>query len=547
MRRTGSRRLAACALASILLLGACIGDTNTPDDPEETSAAESAGPPVEGDESTPPLAEVGESVAQELPSDPADDDAYADFYDQGIDWGECAEDVTEQSQDDLECATVTVPLAWDTPDGEDIEISLVKLPATGESEGSLLTNPGGPGGSGVDFVGRSGSTLFSQELRESYDLIGFDPRGVSRSAGIECLDDAQTDEYRADTYDAATEEGLDATLEWTDRISEACASNSGDVLPYLDTYSVARDLDVLRATLGDEELDYLGFSYGTYLGATYADLYPERTGHIILDGALDPQLTADQISEGQAEGFDQALDAFAQYCLDQEECALRGPSAEEATEQPSDLLDSIAEDPLPTNDSDRPLTGALASSAVLMLLYNDANWSFGIEALNAAANGDGSQLLYYGDLSSDRMDDGSYLGNSNYAITAVNCLDRVGVEDVDWQREQTERLQEEYPHLGMTMYNQATCDRWPESPVREPAPIAAEGSSPIVVIGTTGDPATPYAWSENLAEQLDDSRLLTFEADGHTAYGRSGGCIEEAVDAYLLEDTVPEDGLVCSG
>ena len=296
--------------------------------------------------------------------------------------------------------------------------------------------------------------------------------------------------------------------------------------------------------LGDEELDYLGYSYGTYLGASYAELHPERVGRFVLDGAVDPDMSMDEFSAGQAEGFEHATEAFLARCLEAgDACPFRGDEAE-AKEQLLSFFESVDETPLDTGDPERPLTGALARSAVLTLLYDDAQWEYGREALAAAMNGDGSQLLYIADLSSERRYDGTYRTNAAFAITAVNCLDHPGVADEQWVEQEAERLAEEFPTFG-PMLGGDGCAQWPEEPVREPAPITAEGAGPILVVGTTGDPATPYAWSEELASQLDDATLLTYEGEGHTAYGRSGGCVEEQVDAYLLGGTVPEEGLRC--
>jgi pimeloyl-ACP methyl ester carboxylesterase len=551
--RRGALRVLAGAAATALLVSGCSLLDGGADGADGRSGGSDAGSASDGGSgsggdggSTPALAELGTSHAQDLPSDPAEDSAYADFYDQDAVWEGCRQDVLDEAAvQGLQCTTVKVPKAWDDPGAGDVEISLVRLPATGDAKGSLLTNPGGPGGSGVDFLAQSGDYLFSQKVRENYDLISFDPRGVSRSEGIECLDDSQTDEYRADTYDGGTPEGLTKSLDWMQKISDACEKNSGDLLPYLDTYSAARDMDVLRSAVGDDSLNYLGFSYGTYLGATYADLYPDRVGRFVLDGVMDPSLTGDQIVEGQAKGFQQATEQFAKFCIKQEDCPLTGSTPEEATKELTDLLDSISDDPISTKDPDRPLTGALATAGVQMMMYSDDYWSLGVQALSDAADGDGSTLLALADLSAGRQDDGTYKGNDLFAINAVNCLDHPGVASLDWQKQESARLLKEYPAAGMTDYSQAMCDTWPVKPLREPAEVHAKGSDQIVVIGTTRDPATPYAWAKSLDSQLDNSTLITFDGDGHTAYSRSGGCVEDAVDAYLVDGTSPRKGLTC--
>lgn len=487
------------------------------------------------------LPEIGTSFAEGLSGDPATDQDYASYYDQQIDWQACEEYVG------AECGTLTVPKAWNDPSKGEFHLAMVRLPASGDRQGSLLMNPGGPGGSGVEFVGGSGDQVVSASVREHYDLVGFDPRGVGASDGIRCLDDQQTDQYLAATYDMDTSAGLAQGKDWMTKVASACEQNSGGDLPYLDTLSVARDLDVMRAAVGSEKLDYLGFSYGTYIGETYAELYPERTGRIVLDGVIDPALTGDGMNEGQAKGFENATHAFAEWCQAQRSgsCPLTG-TADEGVQQIRDLFAQIDANPLRTTDANRPLTGALARSGVLTGMYSDANWPYLMLALQDAMEGDGSVLLQFADLSSDRNKDGTYNGNGNYAITAVNCLDHPAVEDEAWMAQQSQKLAEEYPTFGPGMgYSGLTCELWPVGPMRTPAPIHADGAAPIVLIGTTGDPATPYEWAQSTRKQMSTSVLLTYEGNGHTAYGRSGGCIEDAVDAYLLQGTVPQDGLTC--
>lgn len=532
-------RFSAAAAAAVLLISGCTltGGEADPSAPTGEDQAQDEGQSTGGSDL--PLAELGTSAAQELPGDPATDADYSSYYEQEIQWGEC-EDVDLTG---AECGTLTVPMVWNDPSAGDLEIAVARVQGSGQDTRPLVLNPGGPGGSGVNFL-ESSPYLFSQEIREGFDLVGFDPRGVGRSAGIECLSDEEIDQFRAETLEPGSAEAEESAEEWSTRIAESCEANSGEILPYLDTYSAARDMDVLRAALGSEQLDYFGFSYGTYLGSTYADVYPERVGRFVLDGAIDPTITMNELSAGQAEGFEKATAAFVEACLEAtDSCPLKGDAAE-AGEQLRAFLDSVDASPLDSGDPQRPLTGALARSALLILMYSDESWQFGRDALTAAMNGDGSQLLSIADQSAERQLDGSYRTNSTSAITAVNCLDHPGVTDEKWLEQESERLAEEFPTFGASMGGDG-CAQWPVPPLREPAPIAAEGAGPIVVIGTTGDPATPYRWSQGLAEQLDSASLLTFDGEGHTAYGRSGGCIEEQVDAYLLEGTVPEDGFTC--
>lgn len=546
-------RLATALAASALVLAGCGvlpfgGGTGTggSDGGASSSASSTDGSAGDGSASggtgtsDGALPKAGTSHAAGLKTDPAEDQAYASYYGQSIDWQPCEDYAGAQ------CGTLTVPKAWDDPSAGDLELAMVKVPATGQRTGTLFMNPGGPGGSGVSFVGDSATMIVGSDVREKYDMVGFDPRGVAGSSPVRCLDDAQTDEYLSATYDMTTPEGLEEGRTWAKTVADSCAQNSGDLLEYVDTLSAARDMDVMRAAVDSEKLDYLGFSYGTYLGATYAETYPDRVGSFVLDGAIDPSLTGDEFSAGQAEAFEGATDAFIEACLDAgEECPLEGEPAE-AKQQLLDFLASVEEEPLPTGDPERPLTGSLARSGLLILMYEDGTWSLGRDALADAMDGDGTALLSLADQGANRNLDGSYNGNSAVAITAVNCLDHPAVTDMDWQRSEAERLAEENPTFGPTFgFSGYACSMWPEGPVREPAEIHAEGAGPIVVIGTTGDPATPYSWAEALAAQLDSGVLVTREGEGHTAYGRSGGCIEDLVDAYLLEDEVPAEGATC--
>ena len=538
-------RLAAGAAAALLLLAGCTdagpaqGGDGASDGGAPTGAAASDGGASAAGDDGPALQAVDASAAADLPGDPAEDPAYATYYDQQIEWGSC-EDVYAEG---VECGTLTVPLAWNDPGAGDIELAVARVKASGESQGSLVTNPGGPGLSGVNALDGLMYSI-SPAVTASYDVVGFDSRGVYRSEGITCLDDKDLDKYLSGTAEPSSEGTDDEPVDWAARAAEACEANSGDILPYLDTLSTARDMDVLRAALGEDQLDYLGYSYGTYLGSSYAELYPDRVGRFVLDGAVDPTLTRQQFGAGQAEGFERATEAFLADCLDAgSSCPFHG-TEEEAKQQLLDLLAGIDAEPLSTTSVDRELTGAIARSAVLSLMYDDGQWELGREALTAAADGDGSLLLDYSDRSNERGFDGTYRTNSAFAMTAVSCLDRPGLADAEQAAEEAERIAEKYPTFGPVLGGDA-CAEWPVPPLREPAPITAKGAGPIVVIGTTGDPATPYAWAQNLSAQLDDAVLLTFEGNGHTAYGRSGGCIEKQVDTFLLEGIVPEDGMTC--
>lgn len=474
------------------------------------------------------------------PSDPAEGapTELAAFYEQELDWGECGPDLT--------CTEVEVPLDYGDPAGETIRIAVSRMDTAGEGAPALFLNPGGPGGSGTAMLEWITFSI-SGAVLEEYNLVGFDPRGVNLSTAVDCISDAELDDWRSAAVDTATLEGLQEYSAEMEEFGENCAANTGELLGHVDTDSVARDLDILRAAVGQSEtLDYLGYSYGTFLGAVYADLFPERVGRFVLDGAVDPALSISGLALGQAAGFEAALRAYMEDCIGSEGCPFSG-SVDDGLARLRQLLDLVRVTPLPTGDPDRPLTYPLAVSGIILPMYEDAIWPQLTAALDAAINSnDGSQLLYWADYGAGRLEDGSYEDNSNEAFMAINCLD-YPVEGTleDWRADAAE-MERISPTLGDALaYTEITCDVWPHRSERTREEISATGSAPILVVGTTGDPATPYEWSVSLAEQLDQGHLLTWEGQGHTAYGRSNQCVSDAVDAYLLSGSLPEDGATC--
>lgn len=489
---------------------------------------------------TPGAAPTGPTVGElDDLGDTASRAQYAPYYDQTLDWSTCGE---------LECATVAVPLDWTRPDGGRVELAVTRRSAQGEGAriGSLLYNPGGPGSSGVDLVTEVGDQLITGRVASAYDLVGFDPRGVGSSRPIDCLTDEQMDEWLAADYALDTPEGLEQAQESGESFAQGCARLTGPLLPFVDTWSAARDMDVLRAALGDDELHYLGSSYGTLLGATYADFYADRVGRMVLDGALNPANSGDDVLLEQATGFDQSLRAYVEACLAGETgaCPLSG-SVDEGMRQVAAMIDAAEDAPLET-DEDREVTAAIFTTGVITALYSDDSWPYLSEALAQAKKGDGSALLYLADLYADRSDNGEYGSNLLEAFQAINCLDYPALQTDQEMQEQADRLAEVAPIFGPRMaYGDLLCSQWPYPAVRTPEPIKAAGAAPILVVGTTGDPATPYAWAQELAEQLESGVLLTYEGEGHTAYTRGSECIDKAIDAFLLKGVVPEEGTRC--
>lgn len=503
---------ATAALCSLLLVTACVPLGQDDPDSEETVSA-----PAEA------IADVPQPLME--------------FYSQTIVWEPCEETFT--------CATIEVPMNYANPDGETLEIEAIRLAASGSDPmGSLLINPGGPGASGYDAVLNNAAGISTERLRGSYDLIGFDPRGVKRSSPVECLSDDERDKFRAEMFDLETKQGLSKARTAVANYASQCADNTGQKLEHVDTESSARDMDIIRAVAGEDKLNYLGFSYGTSLGATYAEIFPANVGRMVLDGGIDQTLTSSEIVLGQAKGFERTLHAYAKSCLEQPSCPLSG-TPDEAVEQIRSLIESVEQSPM-TAENGRTVTSGLFVSGLILPLYNDRNWPSLTAALEAAFKGNPSPMLHLADISATRQEDGSYSSNASAAFTSVNCLDypmNLGLEEM---RANAEQLDEASPTLGRFLaYGALTCNAWPYDAEDGPSTVDASGANPIVVVGTTGDPATPYDWSVALAEQLESGVLLSWEGQGHTAYGRSNDCIANAVDDYFIEGTVPKDGTRC--
>ncbi|NYI05636.1 alpha/beta hydrolase [Allostreptomyces psammosilenae] len=466
-----------------------------------------------------------------------------EFYEQQVDWKPC--DEADQGGETFECATVRVPLDYDEPAADSIELALLRSRATGDRLGSLLVNPGGPGASAIEYA-RYAATGYPEEITSRYDIVGVDPRGVGQSTPVTCLSDAEMDEWAAVDLTPDDDTETRALQESNSEFAAACEANSGELLPHVGTADAARDMDVVRALLGEERLTYVGASYGTFLGATYAELFPQRVGRFVLDGAVDPALTSLEASLGQTAGFETAFDAFAEDCAARgEECPL-GTSPEEIETTLDDFLAGVDASPLPTGE-ERDLTESLATVGVIAAMYNEADWEILRAALTQAIDdGDGSILLRLADLYYGRDSGGEY-DNSMAANSAVNCVDQPSAAEAPEDVRQTlPRFEEESVVFGPSLaWMTLTCADWPAEPVGSSGALTAEGAAPILVVGTTRDPATPYAWAEALADQLSSGRLLTYDGDGHTAYARGDACVDDAIDAYLLDGTLPPEGTVC--
>ncbi|KUJ67521.1 proteinase [Streptomyces albus subsp. albus] len=464
------------------------------------------------------------------------------YYEQKLSWHACG-------QAGFECATLKAPLDYEHPapaDDLDLAVSRKKATGPGERIGSLLVNPGGPGGSAIGYLQDYAGIGYPAAVRARYDMVAMDPRGVARSEPVACLTDRQMDAY---TQTDPTPDDAAETRQLVDayrKFAAGCARRSGRILGHVSTVEAARDMDVLRAALGERTLHYLGASYGTFLGATYADLYPERVGRLVLDGALDPSLSAERVNRDQTAGFQTAFAAFAEDCAEHRDCPLGTGGPDAAAERLTRFLTRLDRHPVSTDDPHRELGEALATTGVIAAMYDESSWAQLRLALSSAMDGDGAPLLQLADIYYER-ENGHY-ANLMYANPAVNCLDLPpafrGTADVE---KALPAFRKASPAFGEGLaWASLNCAYWPVRATGAARPLRAGGAAPILVVGTTRDPATPYPWAKALAAELDSGTLLTYEGDGHTAYGRGSDCVDTAVNTYLLEGTPPPNAKRCS-
>ena len=480
------------------------------------------------------------------------------FYDQGITWGKCApgtfdsyRGVDSSDPSEYQCAFLKAPLDWDNPDGDQISLALAIHRSGKKDAPALFVNPGGPGGAVVSALPYYAGQGIGEAVVNAYDIVALDPRGVGDSTPVFCMTDEEKDKYNAGSEtegaDADSPQSAIAEVQEDSReFAQGCRDHSGAIFEHIDTVSAARDFDMVRSILGQDKLNLLGYSYGTFLGATYAGLYPAQVGRFVLDGALDPSLSVDEVSSMQMRGLDASLQQWITDCATQASCPM-GRTKDEGIANVRSFLESLEASPLPTNDPDRPLTEGLAVTAMIGAMYNTQWWPELTNAYSdATRRSDGTAMLEIADLMNSRNPDGTYADNSTDAINAINNLDyKPAGTDAEWIA-RADALKSELSILDRYVgYPSAGLSAWPTEHA-ERAPIHATGAAPILVIGTTHDPATPYPMAEALASQLDSGVLITVEGWNHTAYRRGANqCVVRAVEDYLVKDTVPTDGLTC--
>ncbi|MGY4917026.1 alpha/beta hydrolase [Streptomyces sp. 900116325] len=487
----------------------------------------------------------------------ADTSVPADLTSQKLEWKPCPAPSAAQGGGTAptplpggtawQCSSMKVPLDYTKPDGDTIELALIRAKAINQSRriGSLILNFGGPGASGVATLPQFGTTY--DKLRTRYDLVSFDPRGVGRSEGVKCENDKQLDaRFESDlTPDDAAE--VQAYVNEQKKYVAACKKNSGSELPYVGTTNAARDINLMHQVLGDEKLHYLGFSYGTELGGVYAHLFPKSVGRMVLDAVVDPTEDTEQASLGQAQGFQLALDNFAKDCVKRgAACKLPGSTGKEVELWIAELLQRLEKTPI-TGLGTRQLTQSQAITGIAASLYSRQTWPLLEEGLDEADGGNGALLLALADSLNGRADDGRY-DNSTAANTAINCVDSKQRFSVDETKAKLPAFQKASPIFGDYLgWGLLACTGWPAKGAWDTPDVSAPGAPPILVIGNTGDPATPYEGAKAMVDALGKGVgvELTYEGQGHGAYNTGDACVQKAVGDYLLDGKVPVAGTVC--
>lgn len=446
-----------------------------------------------------------------------------------------------------ECSFMDAPLDYAKPDGETIELALIRARARDQDKriGSMIYNFGGPGGSGITALPSFAPDY--EKLRTRYDLVSFDPRGVGRSEDVNCLSDEELDAYYALDFtpdDAAEERTLSDAQK---RYAAGCEKESGTMLPRVGTENAARDMDLMRQVLGDDKLHYFGISYGTELGGVYAHMFPKNVGRALFDAVVDPNAGTEAGALGQAKGFQLALDNFAKDCVARgDECTLPGSTVAEIEQFIVDLLAELDKKPI-AGIGDRKLTETQATNGIAQTLYSKEFWQYLEQGLDDADGGEGGLLLTFSDSMNGRDPNGSY-SNIQAANAAINCVDFKERYTLGQAKERLPEFRKTSAVFGNYMgWALSSCSQWPVPGTWEHPDVSAPGSAPILVLGTTGDPATPYEGTRAMVEALGDGVgvELTYEGEGHGAYNAGNACVQALVDNYFLDGKVPASGTVC--
>ncbi len=517
-RRWRALPAAAIVAAAGLGIGACSGPA--------TPAAGGSGQP--GSATPAPSVAVGPPPT-----------TVAGYYAQKLRWHTCDKQ--------FQCARLLVPFDYKRPAWRRFSLPVIRLPASDPAHriGSLVLNPGGPGGSGIAYALQARSVV-SAAVRARFDIVGFDPRGVGASIpAVNCLTGPQLDTYFATSDNPTSPAQLSTLVSQSKLFARGCERDSGALLPYVGTANAARDMDVLRAALGDAKLTYLGKSYGTYLGTWYAHLFPTHIRAMVLDGAVDPSESSLDLNKVQAEGFQVALKSFISSCLHLAGCPLgHGGTVTAAIAKLQGLLNRAARKPLVSQVAGQPANQAMLLGGVAASLYSTTYWPYLRAGLTAAFSGDGTIMVELADALEERSPNGHYT-NLAAANMAVNCVDRPWPHNLATWRAAAASAAKSAPQFGTAiMWSSLPCAYWPV-PAAKPVALRGAGAPPILVIGNTKDPATPFQWAQALSRDLKSGVLLGWNGNGHTAYMMGSSCIDNAVDRYLINLIPPASGTMC--
>lgn len=535
--KAGAPLLTAIAVLSVTALTGCSVQIGGSAEPARGSASSSAA-----------------TGTQTRTAEPGVPGALQKYYGQRLSWGSCSEiaradDITEYDKTTLQCARLTVPIDYDDPSAGETQLAVARVAATGQKQGSLLMNPGGPGGSGVQQVAGKSMEAGKYEIARSFDLVGWDPRGVGASTpAVKCFSDKQRDQNRLSTlaFDNSPA-GITKQEAFNKSQADLCAEKMGKTfLEHVGTADTVRDLDVLRAVLGDRKLTYLGYSYGTFIGAIYAETFPDRVRAMILDGAVDPALDSITSNVQQMAGFQTVFDDWAKDCAKYPTCPV-GTDPSKATERYQQLTRPLI-DKTVRGQGGRQLSYNDATTATIQAMYAQQLWEPLRRGLTGLQKGDGSLLQRIADLYLNRDELGRYSPMMD-ANTAINCVDGPAVTDpADLSRLDTE-IRKAAPFLddgrGTGRAAKGTCAFWAAAPTLKPHEVHAVGAPKLVVVSTTHDPATPYENGVNLAKQLGAS-LISYEGSQHTVSLEGNACVDDAVTAYLQDLKIPAEGLRCA-
>ncbi|NUP41564.1 MAG: alpha/beta fold hydrolase [Streptomyces sp.] len=491
-------------------------------------------------------------------SDSSKDAKDGDLSAQKLDWKDCPAPSAAEGGGNApsplpnggqwQCATMKAPLDWAKPKGDTIGIALIRAKTSGDSSkriGSLVFNFGGPGGSGVTTLPAFGQDY--AKLRTRYDLVSFDPRGVGSSAPVKCENDQQLDAYFQ--QDATPDDAGERTayLDNTKKFNAACEQNSKKVLPHVRTTDAARDMDLMRQVLGDDKLYYFGISYGTELGGVYAHLFPKKVGRAVLDAVVDPTQNAEQSSLGQAKGFQLALDNFAADCTSKAGACPIGNTPQDVKDRIATLLKDLDAKPIP-GILPRQLTQTAATNGIAQALYSKDYWQYLTEGLQQAYSGDGKVLMALSDSLNGRSENGEY-SNITAANIAINCADEKPRYSTAYVEQKLPEFRAASPLFGdFLAWSMLSCTDWPVAGAADHPDVSAPGAAPILVVGNTGDPATPYEGAKKMVDALGKGVgvELTYKGQGHGSYDSKNQCVQAAVNGYLLDGKVPAAGTVCS-